>query len=102
MLSEGVTAARSVTDRVLAVMPRVAYRRATTSPELEAIYRLRYDAYRREQALEERDSRRLDDKFDGDKNAYQLGVFLDGLSHSYRDSCAMLFPSRRQLSGHSC
>ena len=78
MRSDGVAAARTMSERVHAALPRIEYRRATTDHELEAIFRLRYEAYRREQALEERESRLLDDKFDGDPNALQIGVLLDG------------------------
>ena len=46
--------------------------------ELEAIFRLRYDAYLREQAIEPRSQKWLDDKFDDDANAHQIGVHIDG------------------------
>ena len=43
--------AKSLSDRVLALLERVNYRRADTAEEREAIFRLRYEAYLREGAI---------------------------------------------------
>ena len=43
--------ATSLSDRVMALLERVDYRRADTSEEREAIFRLRYEAYLREGAI---------------------------------------------------
>jgi hypothetical protein len=77
MSDSGVAARTSVSDRVAQVLSRVEYRRAAGT-ELEAIFRLRYDAYRREGAIDERPHKWLDDKFDDDVNAHQIGIYIDG------------------------
>jgi hypothetical protein len=43
--------AKSLSDRVLALLERVNYRRADTAEEREAIFRLRYEAYLSEGAI---------------------------------------------------
>ncbi len=54
------------------------YRRADTPEEREEIYRLRYDAYRQEDAIEPSLSRSFSDRFDDLDNAYVFGVHFDG------------------------
>ena len=78
MDGEGVVARGTLAERVAALLPRIEYRRASTGEDLEAIFRLRYECYRREGAIEERAARRLDDPFDAVPNAHQLAVLLDG------------------------
>ena len=80
-MSAAVTAAvpvASFVDRVGALLERVDYRRAETSEDKEAIYRLRYDAYLREEAISPNFSRRFTDPFDEAPNALTFGVYVDG------------------------
>lgn len=65
-------------QRISRFLTRVQYRRAETDADLEAILRLRYDAYLKEGAIEPNDLRRLEDNFDDVDNAYNFGVFVDG------------------------
>jgi hypothetical protein len=65
-------------DRVTKLLERVEHRRAETAEEKDAIYRMRYDAYLREGAIEPNASRRFTDPFDGAPNAWLIGTFIDG------------------------
>jgi len=69
---------RSFAHRVTQFLDRVEYRRAETEAELDAILRLRYDAYLKEGAISPSLSRRLQDDFDDLDNAYNFGIFVDG------------------------
>ena len=65
-------------ERVMSLLERVDYRLAATDEDKEAIYRLRYNAYLREQAIAPSFSRRLSDKFDDLDNSWIFGVHIDG------------------------
>ena len=65
-------------DSILDLVERVDYRRADTPEEREEIYRLRYDAYRQEDAIEPNIGRSFSDKYDDLENAYIFGVHYDG------------------------
>jgi len=65
-------------DRVVRLLERVEYRRAESEEDKNAIYRLRYDAYMREGAIEPRASRRFSDPFDEACNVWIVGMFIDG------------------------
>ncbi len=66
-------------------MQRVDYRRADTDEDREAIYRLRYEAYLREGAIEPNFARRLTDRYDDLDNAWIIGLHVDGrLVSSFR------------------
>jgi hypothetical protein len=69
---------RSFAERVAQFVKRVEYRRAETEAELDAILRLRYDAYLKEGAISPNISGRLEDSFDELDNAYNFGIFVDG------------------------
>ena len=72
-------------ERVMNVLDKVDYRQAVTDEEKDAIYRLRYQAYLREGAIQASFSKRLSDRFDDLDNAWIYGVFVDGrLSGSIR------------------
>jgi N-acyl-L-homoserine lactone synthetase len=65
-------------DSVLELVEKVDYRRADTPDEREEIYRLRYDAYRQEGAIEPSLSRSFSDHFDASDNAFVFGVYYEG------------------------
>src|SRR5215475_10022517 len=67
----------SLSDRVLALLERVNYRRADTAEEKEAIFRLRYEAYLREGAIPPSTIRRFCDAHDEDNNAWIFGVYVE-------------------------
>lgn len=66
-------------NRVSKLLQRVEYRLATSDSELEAIYRLRYEANLREGAILPNTSRKLVDKFDDVSNVLNFGIFIDGM-----------------------
>jgi hypothetical protein len=86
-------------DRVYDLLERVQYRRMETGAELDAVLRLRYDAYLKEGAIPVSESGRLEDAFDEVDNVYNFGVFVDGelasalrlhrLSHLHQKSPAL-------------
>jgi len=66
-------------DRVLRMLDRVEHRPARTEREKEAIYRLRYDAYRRENYIEPREDGLLyDPAYDEAPNCWNIGTYIDG------------------------
>ena len=77
-VSAPVMPGRNLTDRVLALLERVDYRRAETTEEREAIFRLRYNAYLHEGAIPPNASERFADHLDDASNAWIFGVHVDG------------------------
>ncbi len=73
-----VKPARTFSDRIEYLLKHVQYRRAESEADLEAILRLRYDAYLKEDAITASASRKLEDAFDAVDNVYNFGVFIDG------------------------
>jgi hypothetical protein len=77
-------------DRVERLLERVDYRRADTAEERAAIYRLRYQAYRREGAIAPNLSEQFSDPVDERDNVWLFGVYIDGtLASSIRMSIAL-------------
>lgn len=70
-------AAESLSSRVADLLPRVAYRRAESDADRDAIYRLRYEAYLREGAIGPSFSHRLSDEYDDLDNAWVVGIHVD-------------------------
>jgi hypothetical protein len=77
-VSAPVMPGRNLTDRVLALLERVDYRRVETTEEREAIFRLRYNAYLHEGAIPPSASERFADPLDDASNAWIFGVHVDG------------------------
>ena len=69
---------KSLSDRVLALLERVDYRRADTQEDREAIFRLRYAAYLWEGAIPPSPSERFSDALDDTDNAWIFGVYVEG------------------------
>ena len=72
-------AASGLSDRVGRLLERVDCRRADTSEDREAIFRLRYAAYLREGAISSDASERFTDYRDETSNAWLFGVYIDGV-----------------------
>jgi N-acyl amino acid synthase FeeM len=72
------TSSFNFTDRIAGLLERIDYRRAETPEERDAIYRLRYDAYLREGAIEANPTERYTDKYDDAPNCSIFGVYVDG------------------------
>jgi hypothetical protein len=62
----------------MALLERVDYRRADTHEDREAIFRLRYAAYRREGAIPQSASERFCDALDDTDNAWIFGLYIEG------------------------
>jgi hypothetical protein len=65
-------------ERVLRLLERVDYRKAVTEPERDAIYHLRYAAYRREGAIPPNPTESFSDALDKVENAWIFGVYING------------------------
>src|SRR5258705_7516728 len=60
------------------LLNRVDYRRVETAEERDAVFRLRYQAYMREGAIEPNANETFSDALDASPNVSILGVYLDG------------------------
>jgi hypothetical protein len=78
-MTGGTAGLSPMSPRVTSILDRIEYRVANTEHERERIYRLRYDAYLREDAIRESDSMRLADRFDALPNSELYGIYLDEL-----------------------
>jgi N-acyl amino acid synthase FeeM len=65
-------------ERTAELLRRVDYRRADTSEQREAIFRLRYDAYRRDDAIAPDPLGRVSDCYDDGANVHHLALYVDG------------------------
>jgi hypothetical protein len=65
-------------ERVLRLLERVDYRLAATEAEREAIFRLRYTAYRREGAIAPNAAESFSDALDKADNTWIFGVYIGG------------------------
>jgi hypothetical protein len=78
-MDDAVQGAGSFSDRIASLLQRVEYRLARTEAALDDIYRLRYDANLRENAISPNDIGRLVDRFDDVPNVFNFGIFIDGV-----------------------
>src|SRR5262245_66087307 len=78
MVALKLNPANSLSDRVLALLERVNYRRADTAGEREAIFRLRYEAYLREGAIAPSTNKRFCDAHDEAANTWIFGLYIEG------------------------
>ena len=68
----------SYCDRMSLLLDRVDYRLAVTDEEREPIFRLRYEAYRREKTIPECSSGTFSDAYDDTGLVKLFGVYVDG------------------------
>src|ERR1017187_10008820 len=87
--------------RVERFLQGVEYRRMETHAEMDAILRLRHDAYLREGAIEARPDGRLPDEFDDVPNCVNIGVFLDGSLVSSLRVHALMHPDDQSPAVHT-
>jgi len=64
-------------ERLFEILDRTDYRIITTDEDREAVFRLRYESYLREDAIHPDFSRRLSDHFDDLDNTSICGIFLE-------------------------
>lgn len=72
------TPQKALSDRLGALFSRIEYRRADSTEEREAIFRLRHEAYLREGAITPTQTGRFADADDEADNAYLVGLYIDG------------------------
>jgi N-acyl-L-homoserine lactone synthetase len=60
------------------LLDKIDCRRADSAEEREAIFRLRYDAYMREDAIVANSTKKFSDSFDESENAYIFGLYIQG------------------------
>jgi len=63
---------------LIELLDRVEYRRVTVTDQLDPVYRLRYEAYRREEFVPISSQEVVRDEFDDLPNVYSFGVYIDG------------------------
>lgn len=68
----------SLVDRVERLLQRVDYRRAGSTEERAAIFRLRYQAYLREGTIAPNITEQFTDPVDDRENTWIFGVYIDG------------------------
>jgi hypothetical protein len=60
------------------LLDRVEYRRVNPRDQSDPVYRLRYEAYRREEFIPVNSQQVVRDEFDELPNAYCFGIYIDG------------------------
>lgn len=65
-------------DTLFDILDRVEYRRVRVNDQFDPVYRLRYDAYRREDFIPINSEEVVRDEFDELPNAYCYGIYIDG------------------------
>lgn len=63
---------------LLDVLDRVQYRRVSLAEQFDPVYRLRYEAYRREDFVPVNSQQVTRDEYDDATNCYCFGVYIDG------------------------
>ncbi len=69
---------RSFAERIAHLLDHVDYRLARRGEEREAIFRLLYRAYLRENAIAPNPAQRFSDRYDDAGNVYLFGVYVEG------------------------
>lgn len=67
----------SFAGTLIDLLDRVEYRRISADDEFDPIYRLRYEAYRREEFIPFNSDQMVRDEFDDLPNVYSFGVYID-------------------------
>lgn len=69
-------------ERIIDLLDRVTYKRAVDGEDMEQVYKLRYDAYRRVRLIDgnavDFEGGKYSDSHDGTPNCFVFGVYLDG------------------------
>jgi N-acyl-L-homoserine lactone synthetase len=65
-------------ERASKLLDRIDYRRADNSAERQAIFHLRYQAYRRDGGIPENAEQRFSDSYDDAENGYLFGLYIGG------------------------
>lgn len=87
--------------KVLRFIEEVEYRRIRTPEDLDAVRKLRYDSYLRENWINPREDERLPDEFDEIPNASIIGLYLGGKLVSALRIHSLLKPGDNSPAMHS-
>ena len=68
----------SFARNIFSMLERTEYRRCESGEDVEAIYRLRYAAYRQADLVPANPERMVRDEFDDLSNCHRFGVYVDG------------------------
>ncbi len=74
----GTEAVSRFAGTLIDLLDRVEYRRVRLQDQFDPVYRLRYEAYRREDFVPINSQRVTGDEFDTSPNVYCFGVYIDG------------------------
>ncbi len=66
------------TRNIAALLERTEYRRCNTGEDMEAVYRLRYKAYKARNLVGETTTNMIADALDEAPNCYRFGIFVEG------------------------
>ena len=81
-MSSAVSSSNSAVSRfagtLIDLLDRVEYRRIRPEDTFDPVYRLRYEAYRREEFIPFNSERIVRDDYDDLPNVYTFGVYIDG------------------------
>jgi hypothetical protein len=77
-VSGQASSASAFTRTILSLLDRIEYRFCDSGEDLEAIYRLRYNAYLQAGMVRPDASRMVADSFDDLPNSFRFGVFFEG------------------------
>jgi hypothetical protein len=75
--SSDISAPKPFAATLFDLLDRVEYRRVPPGDQYDPVYRLRYEAYRREAFVPANDQHLVRDEFDDLPNAYTFGVYID-------------------------
>lgn len=78
VVSESTGEVSRFAGTLLDLLDRVEYRRVSVDDQFDPVYRLRYEAYRREEFIPVNSERVVRDEFDDLPNAHCYGVYIDG------------------------
>jgi len=99
-VSPGAPVMSGFANTLFDLLDRIEYRRVSPDDVLDPVYRLRYEAYRREESIPINSQQVVRDEFDDLPNLHCFGVYLDGvLVSSLR--LHLLTPGYRESPSHS-
>lgn len=78
-VSQPESSASRFAATLIDLLDRVEYRRVSADQQLDPVYRLRYEAYRREDFVPVNSQEITRDSYDDADNCYCFGVYIDGL-----------------------
>jgi len=73
-----VASASNFVGTLIDILDRVEYRRVSPEQQSDPVYKLRYEAYRREEFVPFNPAGTVHDEFDDLPNAYCYGIYIDG------------------------